>query len=284
MMRRKNFRIPICVLLSLLMLLDSAVFTPAPVHAIDKKSVAIGAGVGLAAGAGMVLAAPAIGTALGLGGAGLAGVGAAIAGGLAAAGGMVLGAMSAVGAAIAGGVGLIAGWVVGLVCSPLFIPALVVIGACVAGYLLYKHYKNKKQQDQNGNVIPDSDKITVTPGDYDMNPVLPPMNQSNPITIGDSDCINLPGRPVARPSTGPTAPVAPVAPVVPVAITPVAPAFPAAPVSNETLKDAEARYRAAYNKYTTLVSTGGNGDVQASLKEYRDSYKAYMDLKLAGSR
>ncbi|MFZ2960055.1 MAG: hypothetical protein WA705_24505 [Candidatus Ozemobacteraceae bacterium] len=273
MMRRKIFRIPICVLLSFLMLVDFAVFTPAPVHAIETKSVAIG----LAAGAGLVLAAPAIGTALGVAGAGLAGAGTAIVGGLAAVGGALLGVMGAVGGAIAAAVGGLAGWIAGIVCSPLFIPALVVIGVCVAGYFIYKHYKNKAAKEQGGNVIPGGDKITVTPGDYDMNPVLPPMNQANPIRIGDNDCITIPAAPVAAVAAAAVTSAVVTQPTT----TTTTPAVTTAVANGVTLKDAETRYRAAYQKYTTLVTTGGSGDIQASLKEYRDSYKTYMDLKMA---
>jgi len=59
-------------MLALLMVVDYAVFNPAPARALDKKSVLVGAGVGVAAGAGLVLAAPAIAGAVGAAG-GIAG-------------------------------------------------------------------------------------------------------------------------------------------------------------------------------------------------------------------
>ena len=68
----KRAKVLLCMVLSLLMLVDYTVFQPAPaMGAIDTKSALIGGAVGVAAGAGIALAAPAIGSAV-------AGAGAAI--------------------------------------------------------------------------------------------------------------------------------------------------------------------------------------------------------------
>ena len=273
MMRRIWFRVPMCLVLALTLLFDFTLLNPVPAKALDKKSVAVGAGIGLAAGAGLVIAAPAIGAAMGAAGAGLAGLGTALVGGLAAAGGALLGVVTAVGGAIAAGVGAVAGWIVGLIASPLFIPALLVIGAVVVGYYLYKKYRQKKQ---DGQVMQGTDPITITPGDYDMNPVMPPMTQAGPVTIGDNDTISIPGSNATVSDTPPVSTTV----QTPVVTTPVT-----TPTSGGmTLKEAEAAYRAAYSRYTQLVTTGQTGDVQNALKEYRESYSRYMELRSASGQ
>lgn len=277
MMKRSWFRTPICVLLALLMLIDFAVLTPTPAQALDKKSLLIGAGAGAVAGAGIALAAPAIAGAVGAAG-GIAGIGTAIVGGIAAVGGALVGVVAAVGGAIAAGVGAVAGWIAGIIASPLFIPALIVIAAVAVGYYLYKRHKKKQAEDAaSQEVIPGSEGIVVTPGDYDMNPVLPPMN-SDPITIGEADTITIAGSNVQVSDEPPsvTVPVNDNSPL-PAQVTTTA------PTSNSgiTVEEAHRRYLAAYQKYTSLVTTGGTGDVKAALSEYQSAYRTYMDLKSA---
>ena len=78
----KRAKVLLCMVLSLLMLVDYTVFQPAPAFGkIDKKSALIGGAVGVAAGAGIALAAPAIGSAI-AGAGGIGGIGAAIVGGV----------------------------------------------------------------------------------------------------------------------------------------------------------------------------------------------------------
>ena len=59
----------------------------------------------------------------------------------------------------------------------------------------------------------------------------------------------------------------------------------APPVQNQgndlqaQLKKARARKSAAFERYTKLVTTGGQGDVQQALKEYRQSYFKLKELE-----
>ncbi|MBF0410601.1 MAG: hypothetical protein HQM10_24870 [Candidatus Riflebacteria bacterium] len=274
-LKRRSIRTSLSVVLSLLLLVDFSLFNAPPAKA-ETKDVLIGAGVGLAAGAGLVLAGPAIGSAMGLAGAGLASMGTAIIGGLAAAGGAIVGAFSTIGTAIAVGAGALGGWIAGIVCSPLFVAALVIIAAAVAGYLIGR-YLHKKKGD--GNVIPGSDKICITPAEVDMNTVPSP---TNGVKIGDSDALNLPGTPV-------NVPVAQQNPTMvsqPPVTTPVVDPAAQTEYTQEALVRAEQRYKAAYSKYTQLVTTGGSGDVQTALREYRESYREYSSIKaaLSGTR
>jgi cbb3-type cytochrome oxidase subunit 3 len=277
MLKRSMVRTPICIVLSLLLLVDFAVFAPAPAQALDKKSVLIGAGAGAVAGAGIVLAAPAIAGAVGAAG-GIAGIGTAIAGGIAAAGGAIIGVVAAVGGAVAAGVGAIAGWVAGIIASPLFIPALIVIAAVAIGYYLYRRHKKKQAEGAAQEVLPGSDQITVTPGDYDMNPVMPPMNQAGPVTIGDQDAIVIQGDAVTISDTPPVSVSAPQTPTTTVTTPAAEPVTVSAP-SAQTIEEAHKRYLTAYQKYTSLVTTGGSGDVRQALSEYQAAYREYMNLK-----
>ncbi len=271
MNRRRSLNVTICIILSFLMAVDFAAFNPTPVRALDKKSVAVGLGVGAVAGAGIVMAAPAIGSAVAAAG-GIAGIGTAIVGGIAAAGGAVLGVLGAIGGAIAAGVGAVAGWVAGIIASPLFIPALIVIAAVAIGYYLYRRHKKNKEAQANQPVIPNADEIVVTPGDYDMNPVIPPMNQP----ISDNDTITIPGTPVTvgqTPATNQT----PTEPVV--VSTPAEPTTTTTTVTPENLAQAEKEFQAAYQEYITLITTGKQGSIQEALKKYRDAYNNYLNLK-----
>ncbi|NLI77628.1 MAG: hypothetical protein GX442_14470 [Candidatus Riflebacteria bacterium] len=276
MMKRSVFKTPICILLSLLMLLDYAVFNVPPAKALDKKSVLIGAGVGAAAGAGIALAAPAIAGAVGAAG-GIAGIGTAIVGGLAAVGGGLLGVVGAVGAAIASGIGAIGGFIVGIIGSPLFIPALIVIAAVAVGIYLYRRHKKKQQADSP--VIPGSDDIMVTTGDYDMNPVFNP-TAPDQITIGDEDTLSISGEQVTISDTPPSVSVP--ADNTNSETTPVV--IGEADGSSSDLEAAHKAYIVAYNEYTQLVTTGGSGDVKTALAKYKAAYNKYMTLKASAGK
>jgi len=267
MFKRKTMISPVCVLLCLALAFDFTVFNPAPARALDKKSVLIGAGIGVAAGAGIVLAAPAIAGAVGAAG-GIAGIGAAIVGGIAAAGGAILGVLGGIVGAIGAGIGAIAGWICGIVCSPLFIPALIIIAAVAIGYYLYRKHKKNQQaraNDPANNQVFDADGgLVITPGEYDMNPVLPPGSES-PVSIGDDDGITLPG-------SGVSVTAAPVA----VTETPTAVTTPTTAVSSADLQAIEGRFQKAYTAYTNFVTTGqGNRD------QIMSEYKAAMDARNA---
>ncbi len=263
--RNKLLMSPVCLLLALALVCDFTIFNPAPARALDKKSVLVGAGIGAAAGAGIVLAAPAVASAIGAAG-GIAGIGTAIVGGLAAAGGAIVGVLGAIGGAIAAGVGAVAGWIAGIVCSPLFIPALIIVAAVAIGYYLYrKHKKNNPKPGQPGKpgdytVMPE-DGIVITPGEYDMNPVLPP-NSDGPITIGDDDGITLPGSQVAVSGAAPVGTTPAVG--APAATTPTTGA------GAIDLQAAEARFQRAYEAYTKYV-TSGVGDRDGVMREYKEA-------------
>ena len=105
------------------------------------SAVAVGAGaiigapyiasaIGFASGTTVAGGAGAVAAVGGLG-AGIAGIGTAIWGGVVAAGGFVTGALGGIGAAIGGVFTGIAGFIGGIIGSPLFVPALVIIGAAV---------------------------------------------------------------------------------------------------------------------------------------------------------
>lgn len=280
--RRNVIRVPLCIVLSLLMLVDYAVFTPAPAHALDKKSVLVGAGVGAVAGAGIALAAPAIGGAIGAAG-GIAGIGTAIVGGIAAVGGGIIGAVAAVGGAIASAVGAIGGFFAGIFASPLFIPALLIIGAAAVGYFLYKRYKAKKAASAPGEsdeVLPGSDEIFVTPGDYEMTGVIPEGDEAEPISLGDDDVIALGGDEVTISDEPPSVTI-PAANAAQATSTSVDTTVPS---TNDSLKAAHDRYIAAYQKYTTLVTNSGGADpaqIQEALQAYRSAYNDYQSMKMS---
>ncbi|MDD3147800.1 MAG: hypothetical protein PHD82_10885 [Candidatus Riflebacteria bacterium] len=287
MIRRYEFRVTLCIVLSLLMLVDFTVFNPAPAFALDKKSVLVGAGVGAVAGAGIALAAPAIGGAIGAAG-GIAGVGTAVVGGVAAVGGGIVGALAAFGGAIASALGAVGGFIAGIFASPLFIPALVIIGAAVAGYFLYKRFKAKKTASgpADNEVLPGSDEIYVTPGDYEMSGGIIPAGDADAVSVGDVAVIDI--------GAGEAVSVTDVTPVTsittPVAEAPAAttePAVTGVPTSSDSLKAAHDRYIATYQKYTTLVTNSGGADpeeVKAALAEYRAAYNDYQNHRMSGSK
>jgi hypothetical protein len=279
----KRAKVLLCMVLSLLMLVDYTVFQPAPAFGkIDKKSALIGGAVGVAAGAGLALAAPAIGSAI-AGAGGIAGIGSAIIGGVAAIGGGVIGAVSAFAGAIGAAVSAVGGFIAGIFTSPLFIPALLVVGACVAGYFIYKKYKEKKAKSaQDGEVLPESESISITPGDYEMSSVIPD-GDTSPISVGNTEIIAIEG-------TADSVTISDEAPTSNSVIqSPTVQADASGEVTtteSASLEAAQKRYTAAYNRYTNLVTNSGGAnseDVKAALKEYQDAYRDYQNLKAVGS-
>ncbi len=272
------------MVLSILMLVDYTVFQPAPAYGkIDKKSALIGGAVGVAAGAGLALAAPAIGGAL-AGAGGIAGVGTAIVGGIAAIGGGVIGAVSAFAGAIGSAIGAVGGFIAGIFTSPLFIPALVVVGACVAGYFIYKKYKEKKAKSAaDKEVLPDSEGISITPGDYEMSSIIPdgdpsPIVATNEIIAidgtADSVVVSDNSTIVSSPSQNQSV------------TEQIDNSGEITTVESDSLAAAEARYKAAYNNYTNLATNSGGAkseDIKAALKEYQEAYKTYINLKAVGA-
>lgn len=243
--------------------------------------------VGVAAVGGTVLAAPYIASAVGFAsgsigavaggattavaaaGTGLAGIGTAIWGGLSAAGGFVAGVIGTIGGAIGSMFSGIAGFVGGIIGSPLFVPALCVVGAAVAGYFLYKHYKRQKQTITNSNNIP---TISVVPG--------------------SSEVVNVNGSGVVTaevPVSNSQSPVG--AHEVAVNASEVAP-VDASSSSSDELTKAHSDYITAYNKYINLVTNVGGSenpdeevrsnmlrsDTQSALTEYREAYNRYVTL------
>ncbi|GAB1352720.1 MAG TPA: hypothetical protein PLK28_03405 [Candidatus Rifleibacterium sp.] len=247
---------------------------------------------GVAAVGGAVLAAPYIAGAVGFAsgsvagivgggtavvagaGAGLAGIGATIWGGLSAAGGFVTGALGAIGGAIGSVFSGIAGFIGGIIGSPLFIPALCLVGAAVVGYLIWKKYKRQNQTIGNGSNLPAAGPVALPSSEVVVSPNVgaPAGNVVPSVEI-----------PVSGSVSAPTA-----------AATPVTEAVEAAPAANAStaLKSAHAEYIKAYNKYINMVTNIGGSenpdeelrsnllrtDTQKALTDYREAYNRYITL------
>ncbi|MDD2998678.1 MAG: hypothetical protein EOM80_07115 [Erysipelotrichia bacterium] len=243
---------------------------------------------GVAAVGGAVIAAPYIASAVGFAsgsvagiaggataavagaGAGLAGIGATIWGGISAAGGFVAGALGAIGGAIGSVFSGIAGFVGGIIGSPLFIPALCLVGAAVVGYLLWKKYKRQSQTVSNGSN-------------------LPTISTSSEVAVSSSVGAPGTGTSVEIPVSGSVS--APEATTTPVTEEVVVEAAPSANASTE-LKSAHAEYIKAYNKYINMVTNIGGSenpdeelrsnllrtDTQKALNDYREAYNRYVTL------
>jgi hypothetical protein len=251
--------------------------------------------VGAAAIGGAVIAAPYVASALGFGagtavagaagaagavsvaGAGIAGIAGSIWGGLVAAGGFVTGALGALVAGVGSLFSGIAGFIGGIIGSPLFIPALVVVGIAVAGYFLWKKYKRQRQDIGNGSDLPGTSSVSVPVGEISVSgdtgaPIATeiPQGSSNPVVVGEV--------PVSNEVTTEI----PVAPEV----------TPSISQSSDALKSAHSDYIKAYNKYISLVTNIGGSenpdeemrsnmrrtDVQTALNDYRTSYNKYITL------
>jgi hypothetical protein len=281
----KRAKVLLCMVLSLLMLVDYTVFQPAPAFGkIDKKSALIGGAVGVAAGAGIALAAPAIGGAI-AGAGGIGGIGAAIVGGIASIGGGIIGAVSAMAGAVGAAISAVGGFIAGIFTSPLFIPALLIVGACVAGYFIYKKYKAKKAKDANSAVLPESETITVTPGDYEMSSVFP-ASEVLPVGNVGTEIIKVSGDSVKVSDEVPVAASPAKVPEVSAAVQ-VEESGKADTSKSATLEEAHNRYIAAYQKYTNLVTNSGGADtneVNRALKEYQEAFKEYETLRAVNGK
>ena len=245
----------------------------------------------VAAVGGAVLAAPYIASAVGFAsgsvagiaggataavagaGAGLAGIGATIWGGLSAAGGFVTGALGALGGAIGSVFSGIAGFIGGIIGSPLFIPALCLVGAAVVGYFLWKKYKRQNQTIGNGGNLPSAGPVALPSSEVVVSP-----NVGAPSTTVPSMEIPVTGSVSAPEAT----------------TTPVTEVVEAAPAANAStaLKSAHAEYIKAYNKYINMVTNIGGSenpdeelrsnllrtDTQSALTDYREAYNRYITL------
>ncbi len=210
-------------------------------------------------------------TAVAAAGTGLAAIGSTIWGGVCAAGGFVAGVLGAVGGAIGSVFSGIAGFVGGIIGSPLFVPALCIVGAAVAGYLIYKHYKRQKQSVSNSNDIP---AISVA-------------NSSEAVTVSANN--EVVGSSVEIPVSSSVTPVE----ATNVSSSAEIPAVDASNTSSsDELSKAHEEYIEAYNRYINLVSNVGASenldeevrsnmlrtDTQAALTQYREAYNRYVTL------
>ena len=240
---------------------------------------------GIAAIGGSILAAPYVASAVGFAsgsigavaagasttvaaaGAGLASIGATIWGGVSAAGGFITGVLGTIGGAIGSVFSGIAGFVGGIIGSPLFIPALCVVGAATAGYFLYKHYKRQKQTVTNSNDIP-----SISVSDNNGSNVVADNNASTVIPLSNSQSPVVEANSVTESSD--------IASV------------DASSSSSDELTRAHSDYIEAYNKYINLVTNIGGSenldeevrsnmlrsDTQAALTAYREAYNRYVTL------
>lgn len=256
-----------------------------------KNSPVKSALAGVAAVGGAVLAAPYIASAIGFAsgsvagiaggataavagaGVGLAGIGATIWGGLSAAGGFVTGAIGALGGAIGSVFSGIAGFVGGIIGSPLFIPALCLVGAAVVGYFLWKKYKRQNQTIGNGGNLPTVGGIALPSSEVVVSP-----NVGAPSSAVPSMEIPVTGSVSAPEATATTVPAV----------------VEAAPTANAStaLKSAHAEYIKAYNRYINMVTNIGGSenpdeelrsnllrtDTQSALTDYREAYNRYITL------
>ncbi|MBF0407220.1 MAG: hypothetical protein HQM10_07695 [Candidatus Riflebacteria bacterium] len=244
----------------------------------------IASALGAATGVAVVGKAGAVAAVAGAG-SGLLGIGAAIWGGVVAAGGFVVGALGAFGAGIASMFTGIAGWIAGIFASPLFIPALVVVGCAVAAYFLWKKYRRQTQDISNGSNLPTvSTSVGVPSGNTTVTAnqgANPYATQLVPMTSQELPVTN---------STTPQTPAADATPVTPAADT-SKPATGAVNTS-DALKTAHSDYIKAYNAYISLVTNIGGSenpdeelrtnmrrsDVQNALTAYRESYNKYITM------
>lgn len=237
----------------------------------------IASAVGFASGATVAGGGAAVATVAGLG-SGIAGIGTAIWGGLVSAGGFVVGALGSLGAAIGGMFSGIAGFIGGIIGSPLFIPALVIIGAAVVGYLLWKKYKRQSQTISNGGNLPSTVSTSVS---------VPTSEVVVSRDVGTTTSSEIPtssGQPATTEIavSGNTTP----------ASTEVPTTTDSSVAASSSLKSAHAEYIKAYNAYINIVTNIGGtenpdeemrsnmlrSDTQKALTAYRNAYNKYITL------
>ncbi len=245
---------------------------------------------GVAAVGGAILGAPYIASAVGFAsgsvagvaggataavagaGAGLAGIGATIWGGISAAGGFITGTLGAIGGAIGSVFSGIAGFIGGIIGSPLFIPALCLVGAAVAGYFIWKKFRRQKQTISNGSNIPSAGPVAapttevVVSGDFQApsSSEIPQVSSTEVVVSADAQAPVTEGTPEPAPTGN----------------------------SSTALKSAHAEYIQAYNKYINMVTNIGGSenpdeelksnmlrsDTQTALNNYREAYNRYITL------
>ncbi|HPG57657.1 MAG TPA: hypothetical protein PKW98_07550 [Candidatus Wallbacteria bacterium] len=265
--------------------------------------------VGGLVGAGAVIAWPTISAALGCAagavGSVAAGIGSAVVGGVAAAGAAVATGGAAVGGAIAGvgvaagsavtaGFGAIGGAVAAITASPLFVPALLIAGAVIIGYIIYKKKFAGTKLSKNINPFatgvtstsaPTVAANTGTVAPTAPNPSIPtsinpnmgsgaqvasgsaPTNNSTPTSLS----LNEGASAERKPNVGA-----------------VAENVTAAPEStgNNTVAAAHEKYVNAYKNYINLLSGGKASDapeVQKALGEYKAAFDEYQKLTKAAA-
>ncbi|MBI3038564.1 hypothetical protein HYY75_05860, partial [bacterium] len=205
----------------------------------------VASAVGAASGA---IAAGGVGAAVTGIGSGILGIGSAIWGGIVAAGGFVTGALGAIGGAIGGVFSGIAGFIGGIIGSPLFIPALLVIGAAVVGYMLWKKYKRQRQDIGNGGGLPSVLPTVGAPvGEVVVSGEVgrPPSSSEVPPESSNPAGSEIPVRPDQAPA--PTTGAGEVTP-------------PVQTQAPDALKSAHADYIKAYNKYIGIVTNIGGSE------------------------
>lgn len=234
--------------------------------------------LGGALGAGVVLAWPtisaAVGCAAGAVGSVAAGIGSAVVGGVAAASGAVAAGGAAVGGAVAGvgvaagsavtaGFGAIGGAVAAITASPLFVPALLIAGAVIIGYIIYKKkFANKGLTTKTGIFSSSSSTATNAPVvSANTGTQAPAVNPSIPTSINPN---------VASTST---------------AAASVAPTNNAVP-TNLSLNEGAAAERkpnaAGQSEVTAAPSDSGNATVNAAHEKYVNAYKSYINMLSSG--
>lgn len=222
--------------------------------------------VGGLIGAGAVIAWPTIvggvtAIAGGIGAAGAAAAGAVAVGG-AAVGGAVAGVGAAVGGAVTAGFGAVGGAVAAITASPLFLPALIVVGAIVAGVLIYKHFQNKKDKE---SVSPfsavdskNNGRITDSAPTVDKNSAEPAVSSSVPSDKNQSVSKNVSGA-TEQPSSKQA-------------------------YQDDSSKGIKDRYTAAYQNYVRLLESDSSNGTSAEimnafqqLKTAQTEYRNYLE-------
>lgn len=258
--------------------------------------------VGGLVGAGAVIAWPTISAALGCAagavGSVAAGVGSAVVGAVGAAGAAVATGGAAVGGAIAGvgaaagsavtaGFGAIGGAVAAITASPLFVPALLIAGAVIIGYIIYK--KKFAGTKLSKNINPFATGVTSTSAPTIVantgatvaaapNPSIPTSinpNMAAQVNTGSAPTVNSTPTSMSL-NEGASAERKP-------DMGGVAENITAAPANtgNNTVAAAHEKYVNAYKNYINLLSGGKASDdpeVQKALTEYKSAFDEYQKL------
>ncbi len=261
--------------------------------------------VGGLVGAGAVLAWPTISAALGCAagavGSVAAGVGSAVVGAVGAAGAAVATGGAAVGGAIAGvgaaagsavtaGFGAIGGAVAAITASPLFVPALLIAGAVIIGYIIYKKKFAGTKLSKNINpfatgvtstsaptVVANTGTVAATPSPSIPTSINPNMGAAETAQVNSGSAASSSSTPTtASFNEGASAERKPNMGTVAENVT-------AAPdnTGNTTVSAAHEKYVNAYKNYINLLSGGKASDdpeVQKALNEYKTAFDEYQKL------